>query len=136
VLNPLGELCTSFLVEDPDARGWAFLYPDESEWESPDCDVMSERFLRKAIEDGYTGFLVRADSSAEGQHWFAVVTAPGADRAFAVDWTARQFYNVCQPPSDPALIPCPLVFEWPGVYPLEVIDFESMLQSAAPHRST
>jgi hypothetical protein len=131
------ELCAHFTAEDSDARGWALLYPDESEWESPDCDVMSERFLAAAQAAGFDGHLVRADSDVEGQHWFAVITAPGNnEQPFAVDWTARQFYNVPQPAIDPALIPCPLVFQWSGTYPLDLIEFESMARSDAPTRST
>lgn len=136
VLTPLGELLLEFLNLDADARGWAFLFPDESEWESPDCDVMSERFLELARTRGFAGHLIRADSAAEGQHWFAVVHEPGSELEIAVDWTARQFYNVPQPAADPARIPCPLVFEWQHRYPLDVIEFESMVPSAAPGRST
>ena len=93
----LAGLCTGFLRADPDARGWASVYPDESEWESPDCDVMSERFLSHAKAEGFDGFSVRAESTDEGQHWFAVVLDPASGRAVAVYWTARQFHNAGHP---------------------------------------
>ncbi|MET0885678.1 MAG: hypothetical protein ABWX92_04435 [Mycetocola sp.] len=136
--SELSDLCARFLEVDRDARGWASLYPDESEWESPDCDEMSERFLRFAHVAGVPGFLVRAESIDEGQHWFAVVQLPGSEQPLAVDWTARQFHNAGfpLPPTDPALIPCPLVFEWPGRYPLDVVEFQSLTPSEAPLRST
>jgi len=93
---------------------------------------MSDRFLGFARARGFEGHLVRADSLDEGQHWFAVVSpleAGPADRATAtaVDWTARQFHNAGYPApaTDPDLIPCPLVFDWPGTYPLEVVTFET-----------
>ena len=125
-------LCTGFLQADTDARGWASVYPDESEWESPDCDVMSERFLRHAKAEWFDGFLVHAESTDEGQHWFTVVLDPASARAVAVDWTARQFHNAGHPapPSDPALIPCPLVFDWPGPYPIDVVEFQTATAGA------
>lgn len=126
VAASIAHLCDLFLHEDLDARGWAFLYPDESEWESPDCDVMSERFLRLARREGYDGHLIRADSVDEGRHWFTVITFPGRVGGVAVDWTARQFHNAGHPapPIDPLRIACPLVFTWPGRYPLSTVSFE------------
>ena len=123
VSGTVESLSSRFLDSNQDARGWKFLFPDESDWESPDCDVMSEQFLAFAQAEGFVGHLVRVDSVDEGQHWFTVVTVAGETIAF--DWTARQFYNAGYPaPStDPALIPCPLVFVWPGSYPLDVVDF-------------
>ena len=124
-------LCTGFLQADSDAHGWASVYPDESEWESPDCDVMSERFLRHAKAEGFDGFLVHAESTDEGQHWFTVVSGPESARAVAVDWTARQFHNAGHPapPTDPALIPCPLTFDWPGPYPIDVVEFQTAVRA-------
>ena len=123
----VAELCEQFLNSDRDAFGWTSLYPDESQWESPDCDVMSQRFMHFARERGFDGFLVKAETLDEGHHWFAVL-AGDDQRQIAVDWTARQFWNAGHPvpTTDPALIPCPLVFEWPGQYPLEVVEFVSM----------
>ncbi len=128
--HTIAHLCRRFLTEDPDAWGWAFLYPDEDEWESPDCDVMSARFLDLARSAGVDGHIVRADSLDEGSHWFAVVTDPHSGQQFAVDWTARQFHNAGHPlpPTDPELITCPLVFEWPAVYPLDVVHFDTVRQ--------
>jgi hypothetical protein len=122
-------LCARFIRTDRDAWGWAFLYPDESAWESPDCDVMSERFLRLAEAYSFAGFLVRAESHDDDRHWFTVVTEPGDPASgIAVDWTARQFYNAVwmAAPTDPALIACPLLFGWPGRYPLGTDAFESV----------
>lgn len=136
MLTALDELLLAFLDSDADAHGWSFIFPDESEWESPDCDLMSARFLELARTRGFAGHLIRADSDAEGQHWFAVIREPGSEREIAVDWTARQFYNVRQPADDPASIPCPLVFEWRHQYPLGVVEFESMAPSQTPDRST
>jgi hypothetical protein len=125
----LAELCTRFAAYDLDADGWQNLFPDESDWESPDCDVMSARFLVFAQKAGFEGFLMRADSADEGQHWFTVIH--DREHAVAVDWTARQFYNAGYPaaPTDPLLIPCPLVFGWPGVYPLKVVEFQTMVRA-------
>ena len=121
----IAHLCHSFLLEDSDAQGWAFAYPDESEWESPDCDVMSRRFLAFVREEGFDGYLVCAESVDEGEHWFAVIETP-EEPSIAVDWTARQFHNAGHPapPTDPALIACPLIFDWPGAYPLDVVEFQ------------
>ncbi|WP_311245295.1 MULTISPECIES: hypothetical protein [unclassified Microbacterium] len=121
----IAHLCDLFLFEDLDAQGWAFLYPDESEWESPDCDIMSRRFLELARREGLDGELVHVTSVDEGPHWFAVL-ADSRGVSIAVDWTARQFYNAGYPasPTDPELIPCPLIFAWPGAYPLAVVEFE------------
>lgn len=132
----IAHLCDTFLLKDPDAQGWAFLYPDESDWESPDCDVMSARFLAFARSEGYDGYLVHAESVDEGDHWFAVVASPGhAD--VAVDWTARQFHNAGQPapPTDPRRISCPLVFDWPSTYPLTVVDFQRYVILPADRRA-
>lgn len=131
------DLCARFLEADRDALGWLHLYPDESEWESPDCDVMSERFIHFSHAAGIPGFIVRAESIDEGPHWFAVIQLPGSEQQLAVDWTARQFHNAGfpAPPTDPALIPCPLVFEWPGRYPLDVVEFQSLTLSQATLRS-
>lgn len=124
----IAHLCSQFLHEDLDALGWAFLFPDESEWESPDCDVMSERFVDLARREGVAGQLVHVSSVDDGSHWFAVL-ADGRGTSIAVDWTARQFYNAGHPapPTDPELIPCPLIFEWPGTYPLAVVEFELVI---------
>lgn len=126
----LADLCTLFVATDTDAYGWKHVFPDESDWESPDCDVMSEKFLALAQAEGFDGFLIRADSIDDGQHWFAVIRGlSGADTA--VDWTARQFHNAGYPAAatDPDLIPCPLVFDWPAVYPLGVVEFQTMVAS-------
>ena len=126
----IAHLCDRFLHEDLDAQGWAFLYPDESAWESPDCDEMSRRFLQLARAEGLDGYLIRAESLDEGSHWFTVLALSGSADAtdmVAVDWTARQFYNADHPrvPADPGSIPCPLVFDWPGPYPLDRVSFHS-----------
>ena len=84
----LAELIQLFLDTDPDAYGWAYVYPDESIWESPDCDVMSARFLRLAQSQGFGGFLIRAESIDEGPHWFAVIEGHTLTQQVAVDWTA------------------------------------------------
>ena len=93
---------------------------------------MRERFLRHAKAEGFDGFLVHAESTDEGQHWFTVVLAPASGLAFAVDWTARQFHNAGHPapPTDPALIPCPLVFDWPSPYPIDVVEFQTATAGA------
>lgn len=123
----IARLCDLFLHEDTDAQGRAFLYPDESEGDSPDCDEMSARFLDVARREGYTGYIVHAISVDEGPHWCAVVSSPDGDRDIAVDWTAPQFFNAGfpEPPVDPASIPCPLIFDWPGEYPLAAVAIES-----------
>ncbi|ROR76026.1 hypothetical protein SAMN06295974_3828 [Plantibacter flavus] len=134
----IAHLCTQFLANDRDAQGWAFLYPNEESWESPDCDEMSERFLRFARELGFDGVLVRAESAAEGEHWFTVVQPAHAGEPVAIDWTARQFHNAGHPapPTDPLLIPCPLVFPWPSDYPLDIVDFKRMGQASTPARQS
>ena len=130
-------LCIRFLEADADARGWKHLFPDESEWESPDCDEMSARFLAFAEAEGFDGYLVRADSIDDGQHWFAVIHGLEPGQEVAVDWTARQFYNAGYPaaPTDPGLIPCSLVFDWPSSYPLGVVEFQTIVVSL-PARHT
>lgn len=120
----VAHLCHQFLSEDLDAQGWAFLFPDESQWESPDCDEMSRRFIELAQQSGVDGHLVHLESLDEGSHWLAVLTSRSGEQV-AVDWTARQFFNAGHPApaTDPRLIPCPLVFDWPGTYPLPVVTF-------------
>lgn len=125
--DDVAALCSAFMAADVDARRWATLYPDESEWESPDCDEMAGRFLHFAKAAGAEGHLYRLDSVDEGPHWVAVLESDlGAD--VAVDWTARQFHNAGYPapPTEPSLIPCPLVFDWPGRYPLDVVTFQEV----------
>ncbi len=131
-MTALDLLCHLFVSTDRDAAGWAFEYPDEEGWESPDCDVMSARFLTHARQHGVDGFLVRAESIDEGQHWFTVITDPDTGALRAVDWTARQFHNAGHPapPTDPYLIECPLIFDWEPeapTYPLEVVQFQKMV---------
>jgi len=132
--SDIAHLCRRFLLEDPDAQGWAFLYPDEEHWESPDCDVMSRRFIDLARSEGFDAHLVHASSIDEGDHWFAVIQLSGGTAAIAVDWTAKQFYTAGHPapPTDPDLIPCPLVFRWPGRYPLDVVEFELTAPAVPP----
>jgi hypothetical protein len=134
----IDQLCQRFLDSDHDALGWASLYPDESNWESPDCDVMSERFLSMARASGLGGFLVRAESLDEGVHWFVVISGDDPRPDVAVDWTAKQFWNAGfpAPATDPSLIPCPLVFEWPGHYPLDIVEFQTISRLVAPMGST
>ena len=125
----IDELCTLFMAADADADGWAHLYPAEEHWESPDCDVMSARFLTFARAHGHDGHLIHATSIDEGDHWWCVLTTAGV----AVDWTAKQLYNAGHPapPTDPDLIPCPLTFLWPGTYPLDVVQFDTVTEHPA-----
>lgn len=114
-----------FLDEDEDARRWGGTRDDFAD--APDCDVMADRFANWLGEQGIISGVasVRMSSPYEhtlGEHYFTVV------RGIAVDWTARQFYNVRGATSlivnDESEIPCPLLFVWPGPYPLPTLNAE------------
>jgi hypothetical protein len=117
----LRDLLLEFIDSDPDAASWGS-EPEEFA-EAPDCDVMAERFVEFAKADGYEAEVVECDVSAVyescvDKHWFAVVDGIG------VDWTARQFHNVQGQPLDYSQIPCPLLFVWPGPYPIPTLTLE------------
>ena len=116
-------MCLAFLAQDDDAKAWGAT-PDEFD-DAPDCDVMAERFVRFATTHGLTANVVRVKIEATFDgctdlHWFAVVEGVG------FDWTARQFHNVEGMDLDHSEIPCPLLFLWPGPYPLPTITAEEV----------
>lgn len=118
----LRDLCLRFLAEDEDAQLWG-QHPDDFS-DAPDCDVMTKRFAQFATAEGLPADVVRVELNAPldtmggGPHWFAVING------VAFDWTARQFYDVHGVNFAYDEIPQPLLFLWPGPYPLPGIDID------------
>lgn len=107
-------LLQEFLHATPDAQMW--LEDDFSE--APDCDVIAHLFLGWALGSGILAqnVTVRMNSPYEAtldEHVFTVL-----DNGTAIDWTARQFHNCEGMPLEADQIPVPLIFLWPGDYPL------------------
>lgn len=120
----LRDICLTFLEQDDDAKSWGG-EPDDFA-DAPDCNVMAKRFDRFVmIEYGLSADAVKVkiearDDSCTDLHWFTVIDGMGV----AVDWTARQFHNVQGMDLDVSEIPSPLLFLWPGPYPLPTITAE------------
>lgn len=114
----LRTLCMAFLDQDDDAKAWGST-PEEFT-DAPDCDVMAKRFAHFAETNGHPAEVVQVNVHAEFEgctdiHLFTVIDG------VAVDWTARQFHNVEGVNLDASEIPSPLLFLWPGPYPLPTI---------------
>lgn len=127
------QLLMEFLDEDDDAKAWGGLRDDFVD--APDCDVMADRFANWLGARGIVAGVATVQMSSPyesvlGTHYFTVV------HGIAVDWTARQFYNVRGPSfaidalhgkeryivQDESEIPSPLLFVWPGPYPLPTLE--------------
>lgn len=117
---------SDFIIEDDDAHTW-FHTTDANTDDCPDCDVMSERFVaflaRRGIESRVVHVRPPTPQPWYSDHWFVVAGV------IAVDWTAKQFWNVHEDMSewiDATLIPVPLCFAWPGDYPFPNVTFEEV----------
>jgi hypothetical protein len=112
------KIVNEFFINDADARDWTS-NPDTFR-EAPDCDVMAGRFLRHLMLRGISARVVQvkvtADDPMTDVHYFTVI-----DDGVAFDFTARQFYSLDGMPLTYDEIPCPLVFLYPGPYPLPTI---------------
>lgn len=107
----------------------------------PECDRMSERFARFATAEGAACEVVRIEPDRTDpavvdeflpDHWVTVVTVDGS--GWAVDWTARQHWNVRTLEIDPDNIPCPLIWAWPSTgptYPLPGVPYEGPVEFVA-----
>lgn len=112
----LPNLINRFIKESDDAKAWGGTPNDFTN--AADCDVMSIRFQDFLRGNGIEARVVKAKVFAPHDdmtdvHYFVVT-----DTGLAFDWTARQFYNLDGFPLDYDDIPCPLLFAWPGTYPL------------------
>jgi hypothetical protein len=117
------DLLLRFLEEDDDAKLWGGAREDFEN--APDCDVMAYRFANWLNDHSGIATVVKVEMSSPfdsilGEHYFTVVDG------IAIDWTARQFYNVegrdtWNIVEDESEIPCPLLFVWPGTYPLPTL---------------
>ena len=118
-MTNIATLTRAFEALDADAARWT-MHPDgDFDVELPDCDVMAKRYTAFAIERGHNARTVECHPPQPEPwydgHWFTVIDGQ------AIDWTARQFYNVADDSDewlDPNDIPTPLVFAWPGHYPI------------------
>lgn len=129
-------LINAFAVSDQDARYWqragrlnmtgkgVNALGETATIEFPDCDVMTRRFTTFARALGYDAVTVVAGPPEPqpwyDKHWFTVI------EGCAIDWTARQFYNVAHDRADwfkPTELPTPLLFAWPGDYPVPGMAF-------------
>lgn len=122
--SEMRDLLLAFAQTDRDAVAWSKYRPGPA-WqeELPDCDVMADRFTAFALAHGHQARTVECHPPQiepwyDG-HWFTVTGD------CAIDWTARQFYNVAENRDDwldPEIIPTPLVFRWPGPYPIPGVE--------------
>lgn len=108
------QLVTDFILLSELADPWADAELEDSE----DCNVLAAAFTIHCQARDVDAVTVRvemshASESMLGQHFFTVL--PGG---VAVDFTARQFHNVTDMPLDVDEIAFPLVFLWPGAFPL------------------
>lgn len=124
------DLVQDFLANDEDARVWLeWNGVDPEDRETVDCDVISERFVVWLEAREVTSHLVHVRPLQDtgelySDHWFVALDYVG----LAVDWTARQFHNVPKPSVGADTIDCPLVFEWPGIYPLPYVSFTEVVE--------
>lgn len=110
-------LVADFVLLNPIADPWADAELEDSE----DCDVVSSAFTAHCLARGAEAFTVRVEMTSPfeailGEHYFTVLGV-----GVAVDFTARQFHNVEGVHLDIEEIPFPLVFLWPGDYPLSTL---------------
>jgi hypothetical protein len=120
----LPDLIASFAATNALARAWidsSFGNMPDSE---ADCNLVSEAFIVHAAAHGVTARLVHVRPPTidpwYSDHWFVEINGTG------IDWSARQFYNVNEDEEawlDPTEIPVPLLFPWPGEYPLDIVQF-------------
>ena len=110
-----------FLEQDDDAKLWGGT-PEEFT-NAPDCNVLAERFAwwvmanyGKSADVVVVDMVAATDDIGGGPHWFTVIDG------VAFDWTARQFHNVLGMPLAYDEIPSPLLFLWPGPYPLPMLE--------------
>lgn len=121
MMSTLAALVAAFVEESVFAQPWRDLDFEESE----DCDVVTAAFVAYASERGLDVEAVKVEMTSPlesmlGEHWFALVDG------VAIDFTARQFHNVAGMPLSAAQIPIPLVFLWPGEYPLPTLTAEEV----------
>ena len=118
-------LIEKFRRANKDARDWE--RAGRVSHEFPDCDVMSRAFTAFARAEGYGADTIKVGPPSPepwyGDHWFTVIDGIG------IDWTARQFYNVAEDMTewiDPIHIPVPLIFAWPGEFPVPGVTFTQL----------
>jgi hypothetical protein len=128
-----------FAASDEWVPHWQ-VYPDvpaEIDDLMPECDRMSERFARFATAEGAACQVVRIEPDRTDpavvdeflpDHWVTVVTVGGEQ--WAVDWTARQHWNVRTLEVDPDDIPCPAVWVWslPVRYPVPGVPYDGPVE--------
>lgn len=115
----LAHLLEQFAQHDPGVDLWRNYPANIGDTDPPDCSDMSYRFAEFCTQRSVparTVFVRPPDPEPwYDDHWFVVVGD------IAVDWTARQFYNCADDTGNwlnPDDIACPLLFEWPGTYPV------------------
>lgn len=130
----IGDVVAGFIAHHPNlTTPWR---TSELEF-SEDCDVLSDAFTAYCHARGLEAetVCVKMSSPLEAMldiHYFNVVTfadrfarssvsAPHDVVTLAIDWTARQFYNCDGMPLNIDDIDFPLVFAWPGDYPLPTL---------------
>lgn len=120
----LADIFEEFTKANAEARLWG-RQPDEFT-DAADCDVVSRAFMwflrdRYGIDSTVVGVHATYEGG-EDHHFFTVLDECG----LAVDWTARQFHNVTDFPLAHDQIPYPLLFAWPGPYPLPGFEVEPL----------
>lgn len=133
--SPLAGLIERFPGDQPMVDVWR-RWPDvtEAEYVAADtweCVHAAQAFAEQARAAGFTATVVIGKDSEQPfdeVHAWTVIT--GADGLTAVDWTARQFYNLQEPPAvEHADLPCPMVWhpqavgEHPISGPYRVLEF-------------
>lgn len=116
----IAKLINEFLDKDAEVYAWGS-YPEDFA-DAPDCDIMADRFKEflalRGVESRAICVRVGSDDITD-LHWFTVT-----EDGLGVDFTARQFHNVRGQSLDYDQIPCPLIFLWPGHYPLPGLEME------------
>lgn len=123
------DVVTGFIAHHPDlTTPWRTAELEFSE----DCDVLSDAFAAYCRARGLTAETVQVTMSSPLEtmldiHYFTVVTFGPAGGCsddgvrLAIDFTARQFHNCGGMPLDILDIDFPLMFAWPGDYPLPTL---------------
>lgn len=120
----LNELLLAFRRSQPDLGIWE-RYPDVSAAEDARtdtyaCDQLSALFTDFCLAQGVAAVRVSADGALQAfadYHLWTRVFVDG--ESFDVDWTARQYHNLQQPPvPEHADLPCPLVWAADDVHPV------------------
>lgn len=123
----LVKLLHDFELLTPEADLWLDAEADDL-GEAEDCDVLSDLFATHCRDRGVDARVVAVEMRSEHESMldvhYVTVLGPAPIAGLAVDWTARQFHNAAGVNLDVAEIPCPLVFPFPGPYPLPTLTAE------------